>query len=238
MQRYFATLIKNQITLNKDDEHHVLNVMRSKVGDSLQVVVNSKCYLTYIKSINPLLLEVCSEIKENSEIKNDITLFFPLAKGDKVDLVIQKATELGVKKIILFKSEFCVVKMEQNDFIKKSIRYEKIAKEASEQCHRLCIPEILGIVDIKDIKDKYLSDINVFAYEKCLGPSKSLFDCFNEVTNKSVSVIVGPEGGFSKSEADLLIFNKFIPVSLGNRILRCETAAIYSMSVISSILEK
>ena len=238
MQRYFAKLVNNQILLEDGDIHHITHVMRMKVGEEIEVVVDGHLYDCLIDSINPLNVSINYEISTDCEIKNDVTLLYTLAKGDKIDLVIQKATELGVKRIILLSSERCVVKWDEKDAEKKIARFQKIVKEASEQSHRIIVPEILGVYPLNNIPSSLLADTNLFAYEKEAGNTDSLY---NLVLNNSssISVLVGPEGGFSEKEADMMI-NKyhFHPVSLGKRILRSETAAIYAMSVISFLLEK
>ena len=129
------------------------------------------------------------------------------------------------------------MKFDDKNLSHKLERFEKIAKEASEQSHRLRIPEILGVVDIKSIPNELLSDINLVAYEKEAGKTASLIS--NIKSSKSTSIMIGPEGGFSESEIKLLIEKyNFIPVSLGKRILRTETAAVYALSVIGALLEK
>lgn len=237
MQRYFANKKENKIILGDGDVHHLLHVMRNKKGDEIEVVADNKLYCCLIKSTNPLDIEISYEIPVDSELPHEVTLFFALAKGDKIDFVIQKATELGVHKIVLIKTERCVVKLTQDDFKRKLDRYNKIAKEASEQSHRLIVPEIVGVIDIKNIPNELFRDTNLLAYEKEAGQTSTFV---KRVTGKgSYAMMIGPEGGFSQSEVELLV-NKygFEPVSLGKRILRTETAAVYALSVIGCLLEK
>ena len=237
MQRYFAKKNNNQIILGDDDIHHLLHVMRARIGDEIEVVADGTLYSAIIDSLGPLSIHINYQIPSDAEINKEVTLFFALAKGEKIDFVIQKATELGVRKIVLIKTERCVVKMDQCDFQKKLVRYQKIAKEASEQCHRLVIPEIIGVIDINNIPNNLLTDINLLAYERKAGHTKDLFSG-NEQFN-SVSVMIGPEGGFSEKEVDLLIQKyHFDTISLGKRILRTETAAVYALSVLSYLLEQ
>ena len=142
MQRYFANIIENKVILDDGDVHHLLHVMRMKVGSTIEVVNNNKLYEAYVTSIEPLEIKVINEVKSDVELKQDVTLFFALAKGDKIDFVVQKATELGATKVILINTKRCVTTFENKDVSKKIERYSKIAKEASEQCHRNIIPEI------------------------------------------------------------------------------------------------
>lgn len=237
MQRYFASIKNNQVFLSQEDSFHLLKVMRARVGDTIEAVdENHQSFLCVVKSLNPLLIDVQEPILKNSELPSDVTLFFGLAKSDKNEFVIQKATELGAKKIVLFQAKRSVVKFSQEDFNKKLNRYISIAKEASEQCHREYIPEIKFASSIKEIK-KDLSELNLFAYELSAGKVTELDSLLKE-QHKSISVIIGPEGGFDSSEAEFLINEGFKNISLGKRILRCETAAVYALSVIAFNLEK
>ena len=237
MQRYFADIINQDVILSKDDVFHITKVMRAKVNEYIQVVDKSthQTYLAFVQSLNPFRVVVQEPINEDVELESNVTLFFALAKSDKIEFVIQKATELGVKNIVLFQGKRSVVKFSDSDFIRKLDRYLSIAKEASEQCHRQLIPNISYVDNIKKIKD-HLCDVNLFAYELEAG---SASDFSSQIKDKeSISLIIGPEGGFDESEAEFLKENGFTPISLGKRILRCETAAVYGLSVISYLLEK
>ena len=237
MQRYFAS-IDNQyfVHLSKEDEHHVCHVMRMKKGDEIEVVDNAHLFLCRIDSFNPLTISVIHEIANDVEIKEDITLLFALTKGDKIDLVLQKATELGVKKVALIESERTVVNYEGKDIDKKLERFKKIMKEASEQSHRLIVPELLGIYNLKNLPSNLLGDLNYVAYEKDANHIDEAFQGLEK--GKSISILIGPEGGFSEQEINHLTKQGFIRTSLGKRILRAETAAIYALSVIGYLLEK
>ena len=237
MQRYFADIINQDVILSKDDIFHITKVMRTKQNDYIQVVDNSshQTYLAFISSLNPFRVTIQEPINEDVELESNVTLFFALAKSDKIEFVIQKATELGVKNIVLFQGKRSVVKFTDNDFIRKLDRYKSIAKEASEQCHRQLIPNISYVDNIKKI-DNHLCDVNLFAYELEAGQTSNIASLIKE--QKSISLIIGPEGGFDEKEAEYLQELKFVPISLGKRILRCETAAVYGLSVIAYLLEK
>ena len=237
MQRYFASLLNNEyIKLESEDEHHILHVMRMRKDDEIEVVANDKLFLCRIENTNPLKIFIVHEIASDVEINEDITLLFALTKGDRTDLVVQKATELGVKKIALIQSERTVVKYEEKDIEKKCQRYQKIMKEASEQSHRLVVPTLLGIYNLKRLPKEVFSDINYVAYEKDANDVEGSFKGLTK--GKSITVLVGPEGGFSEDEINMLTAQGFIRTSLGKRILRAETAAIYALSVIGYLLEK
>ena len=236
MQRYFASIDKQYIVhLNEEDEHHVLHVMRMKKGDEIEVVDQQKVYLCRIDQVSPLLISAIHEIATDVELNEDVTLLFALTKGDKIDLVLQKATELGVKKVALIQSERTVVKYEQKDLEKKTVRFQKIMKEASEQCHRVIVPTFLGVFNLKSLPFTVFSDLNYVAYEKDANKVNESFEGLTK--NKSITILVGPEGGFSEQEIDNLVKLGFVRTSLGKRILRAETAAIYALSVIGYLLE-
>ena len=233
MQHYFVNIVNSKICFTKQDEHHILRVMRMRVNDEIIAIFNKKEYLCEIISLNPLDVTIKEELNTNNEFDKNITLFFALAKGDKIDLVIQKATELGVSKIVLIQTKNCVTKFDNEDFKRKVDRYYLIAKEASEQSHRQLIPEILGVYSLNNIPSDLLCDINFLAYEKC--ESSETLDIGDA---NSVSIMIGPEGGFDIKEVELLKQIGFKLVSLGKRILRTETAAISALSVIGYLIEK
>lgn len=236
MQRYFANIDKQYfVHLSQEDEHHVLHVMRMKRGDEIEVVSDQKVFLCRLDETNPLTISVIHEIANDVEINEDVTLLFALTKGDKIDLVLQKATELGVKKVALIQSERTVVKYDNKDLEKKSIRFQKIMKEASEQSHRVIVPEFLGVFNLKNLPEVAFSDINYVAYEKDANDVNNSFCGLSK--GKSISILIGPEGGFSEQEINNLTKQGFIRTSLGKRILRAETAAIYALSVLGYLLE-
>ena len=237
MQRYFASLFNQEhIKLESEDEHHLLHVMRMKKDDEIEVVANDKLFLCRIENTSPLNIYIVHEIASDVELNEDITLLFALTKGDRTDLVVQKATELGVKKVALIQSERTVVRYEEKDIAKKCARYQKIMKEASEQSHRLVVPTLLGIYNLKKLPPEVFSDLNYVAYEKDANDVEGSFRGLEK--GKSITVLVGPEGGFSEDEINMLTKQGFIRTSLGKRILRAETAAIYALSVIGYLLER
>ena len=165
---------------------------------------------------------VNSLLDEDNELDIDITVILALIKNDKFDFAVQKLTELGVKRIVPYLAKRSVVKPGKGN--NKQERLTKIAREASEQSHRNCIPEICDYCTLKDLS-KYKSDINIIAYEK---DDKLISD----LKGKSFTIVIGPEGGFEPSEYEQIVSLGFESVSLGKRILRAETAAIYLSSVI------
>lgn len=239
MQRYFAEIVDNKVVLSKEDEHHISHVMRNKVGDEIEVVFDSSLYLCKIVSFDPKPnVEVVEKIPTNGKETKNITLFFALAKGDKNDLVIQKATEIGVKNIVLVETKRCVAKFSDGDKqAHKFDRYTKIMKEASEQSRRLDIPNIYGVYKLNKIPEELLPENRFVAYEKEAGNTDSFYASLAALdASTSIGIVIGPEGGFDKEEIEYLNSIGFKNASLGTTILRTETAAIYAMSVISFIL--
>ena len=152
MQRYFVNEIRNdQVIFDKDQTHHIVNVMRMRVNDQITVVYNEEAFLATITSTNPLKVSVVENLNEDHELKNRITLLYCIPKGEKLDLVVQKATELGVSEIILVQSERCIAKITKENKDKKLLRFNKIALEACEQSKRTKLPIIDKVIDYKDI---------------------------------------------------------------------------------------
>ena len=233
MQRYFIE--GNDFNLNSEQIKHIVKVMRMEKDDEIEVVFNNECFICKIVDTTPFRIEKVRKLDNSPELNVDITLLYCLPKGDKLDLVIQKATEIGVKNIVLVQSSRCVCKFKKEDFDKKITRFKKIATEASEQSHRLVIPEIKDIIDYKDI-NKYHFDYSYIAYEN--EKNGTFIKDLKEVKKgQSIGIIIGSEGGFSLQEVEYAVKCGYKSVTLGKRILRSETACIYALSVISYLLE-
>ena len=233
MQRYFIET--DEFILNKEQIRHITRVMRMNVGEYIEIVHKGVCYISKIASLNPFEVTKVEVLKDSSELNVDITLLYCLPKGDKLEFVIQKATEIGVKRIILVQSSRCVSKFKKEDFDRKLERFKKIAIEASEQSHRLIVPIVEEIIDYKDI-NKYHFDYAYIAYEN---EEKGTFlkDLSNVKNGESIGIIVGPEGGFSKEEVEYATRENYKSITLGKRILRSETACVFALSVISYLIE-
>jgi len=235
MQQYFINeeLELNQLyRVNKEQEHHILKVLRMKDGDVVRVVSKGKLMLANVKSQNKeLYFSTFKQLFEDHELPVEINLFVALIKNDKFDFMLQKVTELGVTRIIPIESKRCVVKLK--DPAKKVSRWSKICLEASEQCKRVFVPQVLKPIKLKEI-EVVENDLNVVAYE----------DLENNIefkklitTDKNINIIIGPEGGFDDAEISLLKDKGFTVARLGKRILRAETASIVAISTVSCILE-
>lgn len=238
MQRYFAHLDNDRVVLEEDDVFHLTRVMRAKVGDELEIVDSKQTlYLSVIKSLKPLEIKIIEQLIRPTEVLNQISLYYVMAKGDKTDLVVQKATELGVHHIILLHSKRSVVVVDSSKIVSKVERYLKIAKEASEQSKRLIIPSIRIATKFEAIKEDQ-SNLKLIADEAVAGQTDALYQELHQLKNGSIAVLVGPEGGFAREEVELARQSGFKTISLGKRILRSETAAIHLCGLISSYLEQ
>lgn len=231
MQRYFSNLINdNEYLLNKDDEYHIKKVMRMKMGERIEIVDNKKTFLCEIVSLDPIKAKIIEEFNENNEHDKKIILVQSLVNESKMDLVLQKGTELGVYEFYAFKSTNSVVK-ENDKSAKKIIRWQKIVKEASEQSKRNIIPEVHNIVDIQGLC-QVKADIKLLLTVN--ETTKNIKNVLKEHRKyDTIIIVVGPEGGFTQEEELLLIKNGFISTSLGSRVLRTETAGIAAISMIN-----
>lgn len=234
MQRYFVEKNNNQYRLMKEDIHHFSKVMRGNSGDIITCIFNGEVFLGEVLNTDTGDIKYVDEVHCDVELDVNVTLIYALSKSDKFDFVVQKATELGVNRIVPIITNRCVVKMDKERFEKKRQRFQKIAKEACQQCYRTNIPYIEELYDLKDVK-KFLSDFNLVAYEEVAKENNhnKLFEIINQLKkDNSITIIVGSEGGFERSEIDFLIEQGIEPCSLGKRILRSETAPLYMLSVI------
>ncbi len=231
MQRYFSNIKEgNEYLLSNDDAYHIKKVMRMKIYDKIEIVDNKKVYLCEIISFEPVKAKVIKEINEIHDNKHQIIIVQSLVNENKMDLILQKGTELGMTSFYGYKAINSVVK-ENDKSDKKIIRWQKIVKEASEQSKRNDIPNIDGIIDIKGLCE-------VKADLKIILSVKEKSNTLKKVLQKNsmcdtMIIVIGPEGGFEDSEENKLIENGFIPTTLGNRVLRTETASIACLSMIN-----
>lgn len=231
MQRYFA-LDKNEnnFILSDNDYFHITTVMRMKNNDKIEVVFNNTLYICSVLINNDDV--IIREIEKVKKIEKDIniTLILPFLKEQKQDLIIQKSTELGVRKLIFLNTERTIVKIDKKKINDKLNRWYKIAKEASEQSKRLDIP----VIEIKDtFKDlENIKGINIVCDTN---EKKNSIKNTLKVIDKygTINIVIGPEGGLSLNEISYLNKIGFKSVSLGNRILRVETVPLYILSIIN-----
>jgi len=247
MQQYFIETAEKKaknFVIAGTDAHHIMKVMRMRIGDNIRLVVNEQeLYLCSIVEMNmeekTVIVEQQQQLKGDVELPVKVTVVLGMLKSDKFDYAVQKMTELGVHQIIPWQAEFSIVKIHANNEIKKINRWQTIAKEAAEQSKRLVIPHITAPQKLSDIIETISDNAKIFvAYENLaeLETKKLIFD----KNDKEIYVFIGSEGGISPQEIRYLQEQQKHDinfVSLGKRILRAETAAIFAMSLCTGVYE-
>lgn len=239
MPRFFSDVILNDvIEIVGNDAKHISKVLRMAIGEPLVVCdLKGYDYECKIKAIEPakVTLKIEKKIKSTTEPNIKVSLYQGLPKGDKFDFIVQKAVELGVSEIIPVFMERCVVHIEEKNRQKKIERYNRIALEASKQSNRSQLPIVKPFVSyIEALNKMQHSNLSILFYEKS---NLSLKPIIQGVKPKNISIMVGPEGGFSDSEIEVARSLKVTMASMGKRILRCETAPIYALSVLMYLFE-
>ena len=222
------------IIIDGDNLNHIKNVFRYKVGDSLFLSDgNGMDYCVQILEENNKYINsrIIDKYPTNGEPSVGITLYQGIPKSTKMDFIVQKNVEIGVREIVPVVCERTIVRFdEKKDIEKKVDRWPKIANEASKQCGRGIIPSIKNPIKLKEAFGGLNEfDLSIIPYEK--ERKNTLKDVIKD-SIKNIAVFIGPEGGFSKEEVEMAVNNNVVPVTLGNRILRAETASIYTNSVI------
>lgn len=238
MQRYFASIHGEEASLSPSDEHHLLDVMRTRVGEKLEIVDEGVVYSACVESLSPLRIKLDHEVRQEHELKSHLLLAFALLKGGHDELVLQKGTELGVAAFYPFVSKRTIIEMHSEaDRAKRLERYSKIVKGAAEQSKRTLVPEVKPILSFDEIL-KVSADQRLLAYENVSEDGKPFGEAVSALkAGQSCLLLVGPEGGFEPSEAERASAAGFAMVGLGKRILRAETASIYAASVFSYVSE-
>lgn len=231
---------KEYVTITGSDVNHIKNVLRMKPGEKLRV--SSKSGQDYFCKIAELTddfvqADILDEQVPGTELASRIYLFQALPKGDRMEYVIQKAVELGVYEIIPVAMKYCVVKLDAKKAANKVKRWQAISESAAKQSKRSMIPKIHPVMTYREAIEYARScDINIVPYENEKGMMATAQALGKLKPGRSVSVIIGPEGGFAKEEIDA-IRNDMDVISLGRRILRTDTAAICTMSMLMMHLE-
>ena len=230
MQRYFA--VDKDLNISDKDKHHIINVMRMKLNDKIEIVYDEKVYMCEINDISKK--DVSYSVKDIIDINNElpvkVTIAVSLVNEKKLDFILQKCTELGVYDFILVNSDRSKIKIDGKEK-KKIERWNIITKEAAEQSHRNIKPIVRDIMSINDVS-KLDYDLKLTCSTK--ENEKTIKNVLQNSTNcDRIIIVVGPEGGLTVSEEEKLEKNGFIPVTLGNLILRTETVPIYIMSLIN-----
>lgn len=223
------------IKIEGDDSRHIARSLRMAVGDEVTVCDGSSmeyiCTLTRIRD-EECELRIISESLSAREPKCEIILCMAYPKGDKLETVIQKAVELGATKIIPFESKRCIKRPKAEKLDKLTARHARIAEEAAKQCGRASVPEVTAPLSFSSMLDEATkAPLALLCYEG--EDMRSIKDALPAKPPKAISVIIGAEGGFDYDEAELAQKAGAVSVSLGKRILRCETAPSFVLSAIS-----
>jgi 16S rRNA (uracil1498-N3)-methyltransferase len=237
MQRIFITdpdLSSGFITVRDEKARYLSTVLRCEKGDLIIINDNrGNSYSSAIVSVTKkeVTVEITGSLDAGSESSLHIILLQGLLKGDKMDLVVQKATELGVKEIIPVVTERSQVRE-----TRKLVRWQKIAEEAARQSERNVVPAVHEAVDFHRLFDKHtvVSGPGILFRERSCGSLPEVIGKFSG--SPRMSIFTGPEGGFSEREVEAASRNGFITASLGKRILRAETAAITAVSIVQYVL--
>lgn len=239
MHRFFAdeTGIQNGTAcLSAEDSRHALRVLRLDVGDEIELVCEPEHYLAGIAAIEDGIVTVAirGELRP-TEAKTQVTLYQGLPKADKMELIAQKTTELGIYAIRPVAMERCVVKLEGKDAGKKIERWQKIAREAVKQCARTAVPEVLEVKRLAQLQEELAQlDLLIVPWEEARdGSIRDALAPFEGKEDLRVGILIGPEGGISQKEAGWLAENANAKlVTLGPRILRTETAGLAALTMV------
>lgn len=232
MQRYFVEKNENgKFMLSENDSYHITKVMRMKEESMIEVVSDGKLYLSKIIETSPkVIAEILKEVEVNNELSINVTIVQSLVKEQKMDYILQKTTELGVSEIIPYMASRSIIKLDKNQD-KKVERWQRIVKEASEQSKRNNIPMVTNVMTLSNLVN--LSDYDMKFLCSTNETSQNIKKVLSNLSgNVKMLFVIGPEGGFTEEEENKFIENGFISLSLGNSVLRTETASIFIMSVV------
>lgn len=230
-----------QICIEGSDVNHIKNVLRMKVGEELHISDgNNKKYLCAIEGMqaDQVQVSILEELQTDTELPSKIYLFQGLPKSDKMELIVQKAVELGVHEIIPVATKRAVVKLDEKKAAKKVERWNSIAEGGAKQSGRNRIPRVASVMRFQDAVEKAKElDVALIPYELAEGMQETKRIIEGIQPGQSIAVFIGPEGGFEVEEVTLAMDSGIQPVTLGKRILRTETAGLTALSILMYHLE-
>ena len=234
MPRFFVDELPENgvLVLRGENAHHAGRVLRLRAGETVTLCdgkgTDYDCMIETVEK-DAVICRVQDCHPAQTEPKQRITLFMALPKGDKMEFIMQKAVELGVSQIVPYLSKNCVSRPDKAD--KKVERWRKIAVEAAKQCGRGVMPAVHDVVLMAEaVRQAAQSETALFFYEN--EKQTGLRDALSSGLGKTVSLMIGPEGGFAPEEAASAREAGLISVSLGARILRCETAPVAALAAV------
>lgn len=228
MKQVFTDLpcaVNQAFALDQRQAHHLFDVLRTSPKETVRVISNEEVFLGHAQDKPYIFIFGKEEVQPRLV---DVTLCTALIKSDKFEWMLQKAAELGVSRIVPFVSRYSIVQLDDKRALKKLDRWQQILLGACRQCNRNDLVELYPVTSLDGLEE-YKSRCNVAAYEKEDVRHLADYLCTNP---SSVTAVIGPEGGFSKEEMEKLEAMGFAPVSLGNQILRAETAALYVLAAV------
>lgn len=244
MHHFFVpeeNLLDGRIIIRGDDVNHIRNVLRMALGEKLAISCGKGVeYICAVEELqeDAVTARILEEQATESELPVSITLFQSLPKSDKMEFVIQKAIELGVSRVVPMRTKRCVVKLDERKEQKKLARWQAIAEAAAKQSGRGMIPEIERIADFEQALQMAAQyDMVLIPYELCDNMPESVTVVQRAAEGKSIGIFIGPEGGFERGEVEQAVNGGAVPISLGKRILRTETAGLAILSVLMFLIE-
>lgn len=244
MYHFFVTPEQVQgekIKILGSDVNHIKNVLRMKIGEELKVSDgNNRMYLCEITDIASEEIALCvkEELACDTELPSRIHLFQGLPKGDKMELIIQKAVELGAYEIIPVETKRAVVKLDEKKAAKKVERWNSIAEGGAKQSGRNVVPKVREVMSFREaIQYATSMDVILIPYELAEGMEETKRIIEEIRPGQSVGVFIGPEGGFETQEVEYAVSNGAKVITLGKRILRTETAGLTTLSILMYHLE-
>lgn len=245
MYRFFVEeyqIEPTRIHITGSDVNHIRNVLRMKPGE--EILVSAQGKLEYRCRIEELGEEEVTAVilyamESDLELPADVYLFQGLPKGDKMEFIIQKAVELGVHEVIPVASRRCVVKLDEKKARNKTARWQGISESAAKQSKRMIVPEIHPVMNFSEaLQYAKKLDLILVPYElaKGIGHTRELFSSIRP--GQSVGIFIGPEGGFEEEEIRQAVDAGAMPITLGRRILRTETAGMTVLSILMYLMEE
>lgn len=231
-----------KIQVTGTDVNHMKNVLRMKPGEKLEVSDGGRYhYICRIEAFEEeqAVLAICEKQEADRELSSRLYLFQGLPKADKMELIIQKAVELGAFAVIPVATKRAVVRLDEKKAEKKRQRWQAIAESGAKQSGRSRIPEVYPVMDFKEaLSFSEKLDISLIPYELAEGMGDTRKVISSIKPGSSVGIFIGPEGGFEVSEIESAVQKGVYPVTLGKRILRTETAGLAILSVLMFQLEQ
>ena len=244
MHHFFVTpdqVKEDYIYIEGSDVNHIKNVLRMKLGEALEICDgNSKKYFCEIEEMSSEFVraQIKEELGADTELPSRLYLFQGLPKSDKMELIIQKAVELGVYEIIPVATKRAVVKLDEKKAGKKVERWNSIAEGGAKQSGRSFIPTVTNVMSFKEAL-QYAKNLDVvlIPYELAEGMAETKQIISSIEPGQSVGIFIGPEGGFEISEVESAMVAGAKAITLGKRILRTETAGLTTLSILMYHLE-